>query len=717
MKNLCLLLVFFVSLLGMAQQENSPYLLVSDKEAVIPLKASKTAIQVSGTIAHVELTQVYHNQGTTPIEAKYVFPLATGAAVHKMQMKIGARTVNAKIFEKKKAQQVYDTAVKEGKRAAKLDQERPNVFQMSVGNIMPNNEITIVISYTELLVPTNGSYEFVAPAVVGPRYTGEHGKAEPVFHMPYTESGVKAPFNFDLNAAINAGVTISNMSSPSHEINVNYANPKTAAVYLSKSNTNPGNRDFILRYSLRGNSVQSGLLLYEHQDENYFAYIMEPSKKPKQKDVPNREYLFIVDVSGSMNGYPLEVSKELMRNLLCNLSEGDTFNVQLFASSSTMFSFNPVPATEDNVEAAITFLSDGQSGGGTQLLSALRKAYQLPRSKEGSSRSMVIITDGYVSVEKEAFQLIENNLDQANVFTFGIGSSVNRYLIEGMAKVSHSQSFVATSKEEALKVAKSFKAYIDTPILTQVKFNTKSFEVYDIAPASIPDVFAARPVVIYGKYKGKPTGKLVLTGYHGKKRFKHEYDVSKGNLSPQNKALRYLWARKKIAQLDDYNSLFNEDVQAQVTALGLQYNLATKFTSFVAVDETVVNENGGVNTVKQPIPMPQNVSNAAIGAEAELLMKLKYKGSFSIVFDKNFAKSEQRKIKMEFKAVYAQLVNTYLKEGASLRLFFDHNGKLLRVEKWDNSKWLLDQKLTTVLQKHCTALLSIKKPLKITLRK
>jgi Ca-activated chloride channel family protein len=417
-----------------------------------------------------------------------------------------------------------------------------------------------------------------------------------------------------------------------------------------------------------------------------------------------------------MNGYPLDVSKELMRNLLCNLRLTDTFNVQLFASSSTVFSPTSVETNEQNIEAAIRFLSEGQ-GGGTQLLSALHEAYKLPRKDTSSARSMVIITDGYVSVEKEAFELIRNNLDQANVFTFGIGSSVNRYLIEGMAKVSSSESFIATSKEEAQKVAKNFKEYIAKPLLTQVKIASEGFEMYDIAPGSIPDVFSARPVIVYGKYRGNATGKLVVTGYQGKKKFRQEFKVSNGHLSKANSALRYLWARKNIETLDDYKKLFNEDVKDSVIALGLKYNLVTNYTSFVAVDESVVNEGGRLKTVKQPLPMPQNVNNSAVGAELEVNEKSRFKSSYKIHFDENILKTEKRKITMEFKARYSKLVGKYLEKYEGLRVTFNRNGTLISFEKMENGKWILDQTIMTEFIAFSMKKMRLNKEMRLTLMK
>ncbi len=700
---------------GFSQDNDSPYLLVSTEDAVIPLKSSKTEVEISGTIAHVRVTQVYQNKGARAIEATYVFPLSTQAAVHKMQMTIGNRIVNAKIFEKQEAQKVYETALSEGKRAAKLDQDRPNVFKMNVGNIMPGDEIAIDIYYTEILVPVNGEYQFVAPGVVGPRFTGESSKNEESFNMPYTAKGIADSFDFDMTVTLNAGMIIQNINSTSHNVTVKHPDAKTAEVFLSEDNINPSNRDFILNYNLRGNQIQTGLLMYEGEDENFFTYQMEPSKNVQLDDIPSREYLFIVDVSGSMNGYPLEVSRQLMRNLLCNLRMSDTFNVQLFASSSTVFSATPVESTEQNIEAAIRFLSEGQGGGGTQLLSALHEAYKLPRKDLGSARSMVIITDGYVSVEKEAFELISSNLDKANVFTFGIGSSVNRYLIEGMAKVSNSESFIATTSEEAAEVAKDFAKYISTPLLTRVKIESKGFDMYDLAQKSIPDVFAARPVIVHGKYRGKAEGKIIVTGYQGKKRFREVYNVSDGQLSKQNKALRYLWARKKIGELDDYNNLFNEDVKAEVIELGLKYNLLTNYTSFVAVDEAIVNEDGTLTKVKQPLPMPNNVNNSAVGAEAEVKESSKFKRTFTIDFENEIAKNVKRQLTMEFKVMYSKLVTEYLEKYENLRIKFNAQGKVIRVEKLENGSWLIDKTIQLELEK--ISLQSVKKEMTITLKK
>jgi Ca-activated chloride channel family protein len=230
------------------------------------------------------------------------------------------------------------------------------------------------------------------------------------------------------------------------------------------------------------------------------------------------------------------------------------------------------------------------------------------------------VTDGYVSGEKGAFEHIRANLGNANVFAFGIGSSVNRYLIEGIAKAGRGEPFVVLSAEEAEKAAEKFRTYIENPVLTDVKIQTDGFEVYDTQPLNQPDLFASRPVVIFGKWRGSPTGTIELSGMTGKGKYTSALDVSTAQPDERNGALRYLWARSRIAELSDYGSSDLPEVSVrEITDLGLKYNLLTAYTSFIAVREKVVNPDGRANNVEQPLPLPVGVSELAVGSEPELV--------------------------------------------------------------------------------------------------
>jgi Ca-activated chloride channel family protein len=693
MKHICIIIIALISSFGFAQKTESPYLEVLTPNAVIPLKSTTVDVKISGNIAHVHISQTYQNTGSIPIEAIYIFPLSTKAAVHKMQMTIGDRTINAKIYEKQEAQRIYDKALKEGKRAAKLDQHHPNIFQMNVGNIVQNDQVTIDIYYTELLVPTTGEYEFVFPTVVGPRFTGENTSGEKTFNQPYTKKGIADTFDFDLNVQINSGIPIADVSSNTHKIKVHYPNTRIAEISLREENKNPSNRDFILKYSMRGKEIQAGLLLYEENGEQFFAYMMEPPKGSVQVKMTTKEYLFIVDVSGSMNGYPMEVSKKLVRNLLVNLPETDHYNILLFAGGSVVLSDKPLACTKENIQKGVNFLANQRGGGGTQLINALKRAYALPRMDATSARSMVVITDGYVSVERKAFEMIENNLGQANVFAFGIGSSVNRYLLEGMAKVSNSESFIATEMNDANAVAEKFRNYIKSPILTQIRIKAEGFDAYDVTPSSIPDVFASRPILVFGKYRGEAKGKLTITGQSGNGIFKKEFMVADGMLSKDNEALRYLWARKKIERLDDYKRRFNDNTRQQVIALGLKYNLVTQYTSFVAVDTEVLNNSGNRKVVKQPLPMPKNVNNSAVGAEASVKGKTFIKKKKKTETVHKFDVVINKKATTWFKENYEEILEKYLNKYDGIRVKVAKNGTIIKVEILVNGVWVLNEVL------------------------
>ncbi|MFC1733746.1 VIT domain-containing protein [candidate division KSB1 bacterium] len=604
----------------------SPYFMVlSDdpSEDHLPLKMTSAEVNIVGVIADVIVTQEYKNEGKNPIEAIYTFPASTNAAVYAMEMTIGDRKIIAQIKERVQARKEYEKAKEEGKRTSLLEQQRPNVFQMNVANIMPGDLIKVELKYTEMLIPENGTYTFVYPTVVGPRYS-EFKESTATTHdqfisTPYQKAGEASFYNFYLSLDLLAGMPIQNVTCPSHKIITNYPQPSIAEVKLDPTESKGGNRDFVFEYQLAGERISSGLMLYENGDENFFLLTVQPPKKVTLEDIPPREYIFIVDVSGSMNGFPLSVTKELLRNLVVNLRHTDLFNIMVFAGTSGWMAEESVYANTANVEKAIQFMTSQRGGGGTRLMNALQKAFTFPRKEESLSRSFVIVTDGYISVEKEVFDLIRKNNDQANTFAFGIGSSVNRFLIEGMARAGMGEPMIVLNSNEAYKEAEKFRKYINSPVLTQVKKVFSGFEVYDVEPLTIPDVLAERPVIIYGKYRGKAEGTIKIKGFTGKKRYTSTINVKETIPDKNNAAIRYLWARKRIQMLDDYNKLSNnEEAIKEVTRLGLKYKLLTAYTSFLAVEHKVVNRNGKPQSVKQPLPLPQGVSNAAVGFDMEL---------------------------------------------------------------------------------------------------
>lgn len=610
------------------EQTLSPYFFVkSDDPSLdqLPLKSTRADIKVAGVIADITVLQVYKNEGRKPLEAVYVFPASTRAAVYGMRMTIGERTIQAEIRKRDEARQAYEKARREGKGASLLEQHRPNVFQMNVANIMPGDEIKTELRYTELLVPTDGVYELVYPTVVGPRYSNQPAARAPLSEKwsqnPYLHQGEPPTYAFDLKMELTAGLPIQEMTCSTHKVNIDYLDKTRARVELEASERAGGNRDFILQYRLAGNKVESGLLLWESESENFFLMMMQPPRRVTQADIPPREYIFIVDVSGSMHGYPLDISKKLLKDLIGGLRSTDSFNVLLFSGGSQLLSEKSLPASSENIRRALDVIERQQGGGGTELLPALKRGLTLPRSK-GVARSFVIATDGYVTVEPEAFDLIREHLGDANFFTFGIGTSVNRHLIEGMARLGAGEPFVVTKPDEAPARAEQLRRYILSPVLTEIRLDFGGLETYDMEPEHVPDLFAERPVLVYGKYRGKPEGVIRLSARSGDRKFEDTLNAGTCKPMAENSALRYLWARARIAQLSDYNGLRpSDDRLRQITELGLKYNLLTTSTSFVAIDSEVRRKEGDVTAVTQPLPLPEGVSDYAVGQPVPMMAR------------------------------------------------------------------------------------------------
>lgn len=689
---------------GDAAEENeeellAPYFIIQgtgdDASSVehFPLKSTDVVTNINGMIAETYVTQVYVNEGDTPINASYVFPTSSGVSVHGMTMVIGNERITAQIKEKEEAKVEYEEAKSEGKSASLMEQKRPNVFTMDVANIMPGDMVSIELHYTELIAPKENIYEFVFPTVVGPRYAppaepdgdsgeesgqdggegssqeesgqdGEEGSsqdsgeesdkdsAESVGEItvvaeeggsvsggngnengagngggsdddwvasPYLPGGATPPGEYNITVNLSTGVPIAQVTSKSHAIRINKSDDSTAQITLANPDDYAGNRDFILKYKLAGEEIQSGLVLSSgqagggSQAENFFMLTIQPPERFETEDIPPREYIFVLDVSGSMYGYPLDTAKELIRDLVTDLHETDTFNLILFANESTILSPDSLPATAQNVKTAVKLIEEQEGGGGTSLLPALEDAIAIPK-EDDTARSIVIITDGYISNDDEVISCITDNMDSASFFSFGIGSSVNDYLIKQIAGCGLGESFVVTDSEDAAESAANFRTYIEAPLLTDISVTYRGFDVYDVEP-SVPSIlYASQPIVLFGKWRGKPVGTITITGKTGEKEYTQEIPVSNVTVDMESEAIRYLWARTHLDRIAGYGSIRNdESVKDEITQLGLEYNMVTPYTSFIAVSEIIRNTEGDGTDVDQLLPLPQRVSGLAVG--------------------------------------------------------------------------------------------------------
>jgi Ca-activated chloride channel family protein len=587
----------------------------------LPLQSTRVDVAISNVVAEVTVTQVYENRGQRPINTKYVFPASNRAAVHGLTMAIRDQVILAKIQERVQAQKTFEKAKQAGKTATLLEEQRPNVFTMSLANVMPGDRIEVTLKYNELIVPSEGRYDFVFPTVVGPRYSNQAAATAPETSQfvatPYLKAGSVVPSTLAISGSIATGIPLASVKSATHAVTAHPDNPNLTHFALDAAEARGGNRDFVLSYRLSGDAIQSGLTLFDAGAEKFFLLQVEPPARVADADLPPREYVFIVDVSGSMNGFPLETAKALLSDLVLSLRPTDSFNVLLFAGGSRLLNPRSLPATKENVTRALAAIKEEPAGGGTEMLAALQRALAL-ESSAGRSRSFVLVTDGYVDADKEAMDFVRAHLGDANAFAFGIGSGVNRYLIEGIAKAGYGEPFVVTTEAEAPDAARRFREYVRAPVLTDVRVAYEGLDVYDVEPRAVPDVLASRPVVVLGKYRGAPRGTITLTGVGGRAPYMQRFEVARATPRPEHRALEYLWARSRIASVSDFGfGELSPAAKTEVLSLGLRYSLLTQLTSFVAVSHTVRNVSGPATNVNQPLPLPAGVSNSAVGEPIE----------------------------------------------------------------------------------------------------
>jgi Ca-activated chloride channel homolog len=411
-----------------------------------PLKHTDVQAEISGSLARVVVTQQFENPFKEPIEAVYVFPLPPDAAVDDMTMVVGDRTVRGRILRREEAQAVYDAARAGGKVASLLNQERPNIFTQSVANIMPGAQVRITISYVQTLKYEDGAYEFVFPMVVGPRYVpGNPGGATASGFAPNTDQvpdgsrvtprpvpeGMRAGHDISIEVAVDAGVPIVALKSRTHDVEVDRPAPSRAVVKL-KDNAVIPNKDFILKYEVAGRDIADALLSHRADNGGFFSFILQPPQRVTVADVTPKELVFVLDTSGSMSGFPIEKAKETMKLALDNLYPSDTFNLITFAGDTYILFPKPVPATPSNRKLAQDFLASRSGGGGTEMMAAIKAALD-PSDAQDHVRIVCFMTDGYVGNDMEIIAEVQRH-PQARVFALGIGSSVNRFLLDKMAE-------------------------------------------------------------------------------------------------------------------------------------------------------------------------------------------------------------------------------------------------------------------------------------------
>lgn len=612
---------------------------------VCPLKHTAVKADIAGFVARVNVQQQFANTSTRPVEAIYTFPLPDDAAVDAMTMTVGRDRIVGQIKRREQAKQVYEAAKAAGKTASLLNQERPNIFTQSVANIMPGETVTVDISYANTLVYDDGSFEWSFPTVVGPRYTptggytvpgqrgekstpatdvsGESGGTEAVvtdadkITPPITPEGTRAGHDISLEVNIDAGMPIGAVTSRLHPVKVDKPDARHAHVVLADAATLP-NKDFILQWKTAGRELQSGVLTHATKQGGYFSLVLQPPAVPDSEELKSRDIIFVIDQTGSQSGLPIRKAKEVMRYLIQNMNPDDGFQLLGFNTDVYPCFSGLVGNTPANVSKALKWLEPIEGGGGTDILRAAEYALNIPE-RPGRQRIICYLTDGYIGNEEQVIAKVKQDRNKAHLFTFGIGNSVNRMLIDGMAKAGEGTPEYVDLNKSGEEAGARFYRRIAKPLLTNIKVQWAGVDVSDVFPTPVPDLFmAGRPVIFKGRYAHGGKGTAVITGQMDGKPYRQEVALDLPAKKASGSALASIWAREKIAGLEDsdwqgvLSGNPNPDIKERIIQTALDYRLMTKYTSFVAVQQKIVNPGGAQETKDVPVEMAEGVEYGGI---------------------------------------------------------------------------------------------------------
>lgn len=601
----------------------------------LPLEHTSASIVISGNVQNAVVQQVYSNPFEEPIEAVYVFPLPSNGAVNEMMIYIGDQMIMGHVYESETASELYDEAIDEGRTAGLLVQERPNVFTQSIGNILPGDSVTVEIHYVAPLDEFEDEFEIVFPTVVGPKYIpgsptseGERGWSYPTEQVPDADrinpsvypEGMRSGYDIDIEVNINAGIPIKEIYSVNHEIET-IEDGNAITISLAEEDVIP-NRDFILRYSLSTPDRESGLLSTNGDTGGHLLLVVKPEADLSNDSPTPREYVFVVDCSGSMSGQPIAVAKETMRNFIRDMNSDDTIQIIKFSNQASSFSETPIEASRRNVNLGLAYVELMQGSGGTEMLNGVRAALGYPEDPE-RDRFVIFLTDGEIGNEAAVLEEVRSTRGgRTLLWSVGIGSSPNRYLLDGLAEEGHGESFYVGLQEDPSTVATRIHGQVTGEYISNISIDWDDLPVMDVFPEEFPLLFPGEPLFIVGKYTGGGSGTITISGNVGEDNWIESLNVHLPYHEDENNAIATIWAREKIHQLERYlldaqDSESEQTLIEQITETALQYQILSDYTSFVAISEEIrTDSHGNSMTVEVPVNMPEGMSYSGVFGSA-----------------------------------------------------------------------------------------------------
>lgn len=594
---------------------------------VIPAPLVKTdiTVDVSGPIARYRLRHTFVNNAEEWTEAIYTYPLPTDSAVDRLYMRVGDRDIVGKIAEKSEAKRQYNAAKTAGKRASLVEQHRPNIFSTSIANLGPGEHVVVEIGFQDHLTMSDGAFRLRMPLVVGPRYIShreidgfhlsgwsannggidEMNKISPPLRS--SRQGLGHPVN--LQVRLDAGFPLSSVSSPSHEIETEIA--ANGVTRISLKEIVPADRDFSLIWRAVDASVPSAGLFTEQIDGDRYALLMvTPPMKQSAKIELSRDVTFIIDTSGSMEGTSIDQAKAALRLALDRLKPSDRFQILRFSSDYSRFRIGLMPATGTNLSEAKKFVSSLVADGGTEIVNAV--AASLSAQPDPNRLSQVIlITDGSVSDEVALFKTIKERSGSRRLFTVGIGSAPNGFLMTRAAQAGRGTYTYIQNLDEVAAQMNGLFTKLEKPALVDARVTWHdSSEPVEMWPSKVPDLYFGEPLSLLA-HLPPDVRRVEISGRIGEDVWSSTVHLEGGQNHP---GVGALWGREKIKGLMQRlrNTDTPEQIKAQILKTALKFELLSRYTSLIAIDEHVARpKDKDLASVQVPTNLPDGWSREA----------------------------------------------------------------------------------------------------------
>jgi Ca-activated chloride channel family protein len=596
------------------------YIPATRKHVALPIKSTDVYAKVVANAAGVDVEQSYHNPNSDKIEALYVFPLPDNAAVSDFVMTVGKRRIRGIIRERDQAIKLYDEAREAGYVASLLTQERPNIFTHQIANIDPGKDIDIKLSYYNMLPYRDGAYSFVFPTVVGPRHNppqymhgvgavarGDEGKSGQPVEVSYLAPNETTDHRISITVDIDAGVQIDAIDSNTHAISSVYLSDTQRRVTLAKGEVVP-NRDYALSYSVKADERSAAALVHQQGGDDYFTLVLHPPESVANSDRSPVELTLVVDTSGSMEGDSLDIAKRAARRMLEALGDGDSFRIVQLAAKSKNLSAAPMVATAENKARGLEYIDGMYSSGGSALSDGI--TYALGSSSDDERmRVVAVLTDGYIGDEDALLEVVHDRRGDARVFGIGVGTAVNRFLLESISSMGGGAvAYLGHDADAADEVVDSVTQRITYPAMTDIALDFGDIEATEIYPATIPDLYVGRPVVITGRLDGKLAGVIKVRGKVGGVSVTDTIELD-ADATTAHPAVAKIWARAKIAELSR-RAVYapNADkIADEILEVAAKHGIASDRTGFVAVDSATRTDDTQAMQVKIPGAVPAGV--------------------------------------------------------------------------------------------------------------